>query len=135
MTVRSFVIGSCVTTIMAWAIWVAIIMLLDPTKAGLLGYILFFLTIFLAVASTSGLIGYIFRRLITPHQLTAYAVRTSLRQGLLLGLFLDILLFLQLSKLYQWWLIVIAIILFLVIELVFLSLDRAVTGRSKKTYE
>jgi len=135
MTVRSFVFGSFITTILAWAIWAAIIMLLDPTKAGLLGYLLFFLTLFLAVASTSGLAGYVIRRIITPNQLAAYTVRISLRQGLLLGLFLDILLFLQLTKIYQWWLIVIVIVLFLTIELIFLSLDRVVTGRSKKAYE
>lgn len=135
MTVRVFFIGSLITTIISWAIWAAIILWLDPLSAGWLGYVLFFLVLFLAVASTSGIIGYVVRRIITPQQLSAYAVRVALRQGLLLGAFLDILLFLQLTRLYQWWIAVIVIVLFLSIELVFLSFDRVFNQRSRGSHE
>lgn len=131
MTVRVFFVGSLITTIISWAIWVAIISWLDPLSAGWLGYLLFFLVLFLAVASASGIIGYVVRRIITPQQLSAYAVRVALRQGLLLGLFLDILLFLQLTRLYQWWIAIIVIVLFLSIELVFLSFDRVFNQRAR----
>jgi len=131
MTVKAFLIGSLFTTIVSWAILVAIIRWLDPHQAGWLGYLLFFLALFLAVASTSGIIGYTIRRIITPGQLSSYAVRTALRQGLLLGLFLVVLLFLQLMELYQWWMAVIVIVLFLSIEIVFLSLDGTRANKQK----
>ena len=135
MTVRVFFVGSLLTTAISWAIWIAIISFLDPLRAGWLGYLLFFLVLFLAVASTSGIIGYIIRRIITPQQLSAYAVRVALRQGLLLGLFFNILLFLQLARLYQWWIAIIVIVLFLSIELIFLSFDRVYNQRSQTTHE
>jgi hypothetical protein len=135
MTVRVFVVGSVVTTVMSWAMWAAIVAFLDPLRAGWLGYLLFFLVLFLAVASTSGIVGYVVRRIITPQQLSAYAVRVALRQGVLLGIFFNIVLFLQLIRLYQWWISIIVIVLFLSIELVFLSFDRVSNQRSQTVHE
>ena len=121
MTVRLFISGAILTAISSWAIWGLVINYLDPQRAGSLGYILFFLSLFLAVASTAALIGHVLRRIITPGQLATYAVRPALRQGIMLGIFLDLLLILQLAHLYKWWLAVIAIILFITTELIFLS--------------
>jgi hypothetical protein len=121
MTVRLFIGGSILTAISSWAIWALIINYLDPQRAEGIGFSLFFLSLFLAVASTTALIGYILRRAIASEQLATYAVRSALRQGIMLGIFLDLLLILQLVRLYKWWLAVIAIILFITTELIFLS--------------
>lgn len=134
MTVRTFIIGSLLAGIISWSIWLAIIILLDPVQAGWLGFILFFLALFLAVASTAALIGYAARRLMAPEQLAAYAVRSALRQGALLALFLMLLLLLQLMRLYQWWLAVVAIVLFISVELMFLGYDRT-TYRTNQIIE
>lgn len=125
MTVRFFFIGSLITAITAWTIWVLIIKYLDPVQAGPLGYFLFFLALFLALAATASLGGYFIRRLILPHQLSAYTVRLALRQGVLFAAFLDLLLLFQLIRLFRWWVAVIAICLFIFIEFIFLGDDRA----------
>ncbi len=124
MTVRLFLFGTIGTIIISWSIWGLIVSWLDPTEAGTLGFLLFFLAVFLAVASTSALLGYIVRRVTAGNQLPAHSVRPAIRQGMLLGLFVDLLLFLQLLRLMQWWVVAIATILFLSIEFVFLSYDR-----------
>ncbi|HBE90055.1 MAG: hypothetical protein A3E37_03480 [Candidatus Andersenbacteria bacterium RIFCSPHIGHO2_12_FULL_46_9] len=134
MTVRVFIVGSFLTAIIGLSIWLAIIFFLDPLQAGILGYVLFFLALFLAVASSTSLIGYLVRRLVAPAVFSAYTVRVALRQGLWLSLFLNLLLLLHLTELYQWWLGVILIIIFLSIELVFLSIDRLVTQRLNKQH-
>lgn len=130
MTVRLFIIGSVLASIISWAVWVAIVGYLDPVRAGWIGYTLFFMAFFLAVASTVTMIGYLVRRIVAPQQLAAYAVRSAMRQGVLVGMFIELLLGMQLARLYQWWLAVIIIILFLVIEAVFYSYDRVTGGRS-----
>jgi hypothetical protein len=124
MTVRIFIIGTLITVVLSWAIWWAIVMFLDPVQAGWIGFVLFFLSTFLAVASTAALVGFGVRRLLLPGQLPAYSVRPALRQGLWLGIFMDLLLFLQLLRLLRWWLTLIVIILFVSIEFVFLGYDR-----------
>lgn len=135
MTIRVFIFGSFLAAIVGWAIWLAVILFLDPLQAGLLGFALFFLTLFLAVASTASLLGYLVRRLLAPAVFSAYTVRVALRQGLWLSLFLNLLLLLHLLELYRWWLGVLLIIAFLSIELVFLSIDRLVTQRLNNHHE
>jgi hypothetical protein len=130
MTVRVFLGGSFVSALAAWSIWLLIINWLDPLEAGVAGLFLFFLTLFLAVESTAALVGYGVRRLVQPGQLAAYRVRPALRQGIWLGIFLNLLLFLQLQRLLQWWITVLVVILFLSLELVFLSYDKGVHTRS-----
>lgn len=125
MTVRTFLIGSSAATIISWLIWFMILNWLDPREAGMVGFILFFLALFLAIASTTSLIGYGVRRLIAAGQLPAYRVRHSLRQGMLLGLLIDLLLFLQLLRIVRWWLALLAALIFVLIEFVFLSYDRS----------
>lgn len=124
MTVKSFALGSFVTAIISWGILALIIMWIDPTKSAAAAFILFFLLLFLAVAATSGLIGYVARTIFMRHQLPAYRVRPSLRQGVFLGVFVDLLLFLQLERILVWWVSAIIVVLFIVIELVFISYDR-----------
>jgi len=78
MTVRTFLGGSLAGAIIGWGVWLLILNLIDPTEAGLIGYILFFLTLFLAITSTIGLLGYAIRRVLAPGQLSTYRVRSRM---------------------------------------------------------
>ncbi|MBI3255914.1 MAG: hypothetical protein HYZ63_03000 [Candidatus Andersenbacteria bacterium] len=124
MTIKLFLLGTLSTFIAAAGIFALIINFLDPVEAKTIGFILFFLTLFLAVASIAALVGYAIRRFLFAGQHPAYSVRPSLRQGVWLGIFLDILLFLQLFRLLQWWIAFIIVLLFLSLEVLFLSYDR-----------
>lgn len=126
MTVRTFLVGSFFALVIFWGIWFLIINWVRPSDAQEVGLILFFSSFFLGVASAAALIGYVVRRLVTPSQLPAYRVRTSLRQAVWLGIFLDLLLFLQLQRLLRWWVTVIIIVLFLSLEFLFLTYDRSI---------
>ncbi|MEX2054635.1 MAG: hypothetical protein WD972_00495 [Candidatus Andersenbacteria bacterium] len=130
MMIRVFLIGSALTCVVAGIIWVLILYFLDPQQAGSIGYALFFLSLFLCVASLCALIGYGIRRLVSAERLAAYSVRASLRQGIMLGLFLTLLLLLVRIRLYQWWLAVLLTIVFVFAELIFLSYDRTNARRS-----
>lgn len=133
MTVRTLLLSSSSAAAATTAIWLAIIFFLDPGNAGLIGYALFFLTLFLAVASWSTLLGFGVRRLLNPRQLTAYSVRGALRQGIMISFFLNFLLLLVRIRLYQWWVAVALTIIFVALEVVFLSYDRTVIQRSQST--
>lgn len=125
MTVRVFIFGAFISTIAAGGIWLMVVNWLDPVAAGVYGYLLFFLSLFLGIASLTALGGYGLRRLLVPQQLPAYRVRYSIRQGILLGLFTDLLLFLQRLRLIRWWLVLLLTIVFLCTEFFFLSYDHA----------
>lgn len=124
MTLRTFLVGSLSGAIVGWIVWALIVTWLDPTQAGFIGFALFFLSLMLAVSSTMAIVGYGVRRVLAAGQLPAYSVRPALRQGILLGIFLDLLLFLQLFRISRWWVSVIVIVFFVFLELFFLSYDR-----------
>lgn len=124
MTVKIFTLGACITALISWAILYLIVNWIDPTTSAAAAFILFFLVLFLAISATSSLIGYIIRSIMMRHQLSAHRVRPSLRQGVFLGVFVDLLLFLQLERILVWWVAAIIVLLFIVIELVFTSYDR-----------
>ncbi|MEX0650358.1 MAG: hypothetical protein WD200_05125 [Candidatus Andersenbacteria bacterium] len=131
MTVRAFLFSATVSMAAAWGVWVLILNWIDPLEAGVMGFTLFFLSFFVAVASTAALAGYVIRRLLQPAQFSAYRVRPAVRQGIWLGIFFDLLLFLQLHRLLRWWIALIIIFVFIFLELLFLSYDRN-TGHNRK---
>ncbi|PIT97998.1 MAG: hypothetical protein COT71_03150 [Candidatus Andersenbacteria bacterium CG10_big_fil_rev_8_21_14_0_10_54_11] len=125
MTVRAFILTSVTAAAIGWTAWGLIIASLDPRQAGLLGYILFFLALFLGVAASVSLGGYAVRRILQPRRLAFYAIRPAVRQGILLALFMNIVLLLQLGRLYRWWVGIILTGIVVITELVFLSYDLA----------
>jgi len=116
--------------IVGLTIWLLVLFFLDPTQAGTLGYVLFFLSLFLTVASVASLIGFGLRRVLRVQQLAAYSVRSALRQGIMLALFVCILLILVRLRVYQWWVAVILTIFFVSAELIFFSYDRTISRRA-----
>lgn len=125
MTVKVFLFGSILATAVSAAIWLLIVTYLDPARAGLGGFILFFLSLFIATTGVVSLLGYGARLIVMPRQFAAYRVRASLRQGTLIALLSSGLLALQLFRLYRWWLALLMVILFVSCELIFLSYDRS----------
>lgn len=133
MSVRTFLIGSLFTSVSGWGIWILIINFLDPIQAGFIGLFLFYLALFLSVASTSALLGYAVRRLLKPNLLAAHVVGPAMRQGILLGIFLDVLLVLQHVRLYRWWVGLSFAVIIIIIEIVFLSYDRIISRATPTT--
>ncbi len=130
MTVRFFLLISFLATLIGAGASALVITSLDPNQAGPLGFILLFLSLFVAISGLTSILGYLIRRLLLPRTFATYLVRTSLRQGLIVSLFFLILLFLQLLRLYRWWIAIILLVLLLSLELVFSSYDRPHSQRS-----
>jgi Ca2+/Na+ antiporter len=125
MTVRAFITSALLALLIGSGSLAAVVTQLDPEDAGAIGYILLFLSLFITTASAAGLVGYTIRRLLVRQQFPAYAVRTSLRQALTIGGFTSLLLFLQLLRLYRWWIALGLIALLTCLEVVFLSYGKA----------
>jgi uncharacterized protein YacL len=131
VTLRTFLLGTGLGFLVSWGSLLGVLFFINPRQAGMLGFTLFFLALFLATASTASLVGYGLRRFIAPGQIPAYSVRYSLRQGILLGLLLDGILLLQSLRLMRWWLVLILVIIFISLEFFFLSYDQATASRRR----
>lgn len=121
MSFRWFLIVMALASTAAWIGWVFVVHSADPTHSGILGFLLFYVTIFIAVLGTAVFFGTLIRVWLRPHELVYRHTVRSFRQGIILTcLFLGALLLLSFGLLL-WWSGLLLIILFSLVELFFVT--------------
>jgi hypothetical protein len=124
MSFRLFLIIMSSATIVAWIAWVVVIHAIDPTRAGLLGFILFFTTLISAMIGTLTVLGVLGRIWMKHDELMVTISTRAFRQALLLsGVFVGALMLSGFSLL-RWWSILLIILIVGIVELIFLSLKK-----------
>jgi len=117
MGLRSYLILMAIGTILCWVVWFLIIGNINPDQAGVVGFVLFYLSLFLSLTGTISVIGFLIRKKIDKNDIVVFHhVRHTFRQGLLLSfLILSALMLLQ-FKMLNWLTGALVVILFLIIE-------------------
>lgn len=121
MTLKSYLWGLRVGTILSLLAWVFVVFYIDPQKSGLAGQFIFYVTFFLLLSGIFILMLSFARRKIKKDDLAFAEVGISFREGMLLALLVIILFILQSFRILVWWdgLLVVAGIF--LIELYFLT--------------
>lgn len=121
MTLRSYLWGVRLSTLVVFAAWVVVLTSVDPESSGVIGQILFYVTFFLFFAGLSILLFTFVWRRMTDDMLTVVEVNMSFRQGILLSLLITILIFFQQLGILIWWDALLVAAGILLIELYFLT--------------
>lgn len=103
MTFKQLLILLMAATGLLWVGWGWTLFFIDPLATNWLGFVLFFLTLFLAATGTICIIGVAVRKWRQPDLLLYHVVARSFRQSVALSLFLVALLMLQGFRLLRWW--------------------------------
>lgn len=74
----------------------------DPYQVGILGHIIFYLTLFLFTCGIFTMVNLLIRKRFFPG-IYSELFRVSLRQGILIGILLTSLVFLEAANLLFWW--------------------------------
>jgi hypothetical protein len=117
MTLKNYIWVMGVMTLLCWGIFTLMLNLIDPTATNWLGFMLFYVALFLALSGTTALLGFIIRFGALKRDLVFYAVSTAFRQSFLFALFIVISLFLLSNNLFTWLNIVLLLIIFAILEL------------------
>jgi len=104
-------------TLLCWGIFALMLNLIDPTATNWLGFMLFYVALFLALSGTAALLGFIIRFVALKRDLVFYAVSTAFRQSFLFALFIVISLFLLSNNLFTWLNVVLLLVIFAILEL------------------
>ncbi len=121
MTLQSYLWGLRIGTIISFIAFCAIVSLIDPLDVGNIAFILFYLTFFLTVSGFAVLILTWIWHKMAKDMLTLGEVGMAVRQGVLVGTLMTILIGMQQLKLLLWWdALIVAGAIFLV-ELYFLT--------------
>lgn len=103
MTFKQFLILLVIATALLWAGWIWTLFAIDPLATNWLGFVLFYLTLWMASTGALCLIGVAVRKWRQPDLLLYHIVARSFRQAIALSVFLTALLMLQGWRLLQWW--------------------------------
>jgi len=116
MNLLAYLVGLVLVSIVAGTCLAAILVYINPFTSGILVFILFYISLFIASASLFTLIGWIIRiiskRRITPlpKKEAIHRFETSFRQGIFLSAILITSLILQGQQILFWWNLLILIL-------------------------
>ncbi len=106
-------------TVICWVTWCFIIFTLDPSNAGSLGMVFFYLSLFLALIGTFSVIIFLTRRLIVKNDEVIFRhVKKTFRQSVIVAALLIFALYLLQLHLLTWWNGILLITLFVFLEAV-----------------
>lgn len=117
MTLRAYLILMSVGALICWLAWFFILGSIDPKQAGLFGFVFFYCSLFLALAGTFSVIGFLIKKIILKNdQIVFHHVKSTFRQGMLVAGVIILGLILLQIKLLTWWNGILLILLFAAIE-------------------
>jgi len=125
MTLKNYLFVMSVLTTVCWGIFVFVAGLVDPIATNWLGFILFYLALFLALSGTAALVGFIFRFVALKKELAFNLVKIAFRQSFLFALFIIFLLILKSQQLFNWLNLFLLIIIFGIFELFMISYKKS----------
>ncbi len=125
MTLKNYLFVMSVLTAVCWGILIFVASLIDPTATNWLGYILFYLALFLSLSGTAALVGFIIRFVALKKELAFNSVKVAFRQSFLFSLFIIISLILKSQHLFNWINLLLLVIIFAILELFLISYKKS----------
>lgn len=125
MTLKSYLAVMGALTLVCWGIFFFVAGLIDPTATNWLGFVLFYLTLFLSLSGTAALAGFLIRYLAKRQEMTFNLVKLSFRQSFIFALFLIFLLFLKSKGLFNWLNLLLLVVVFSILELFLISYKKS----------
>lgn len=110
-----------IVTLVCWLGWITVLFYIDPHSTGVVGLILFYLSLFFALIGTFSLLGFFFRVWFLKTEMIFRHVGIAFRQALLFALLLVGSLILQGMRVFTWWNAGLFLVSLSLIEFFFLS--------------
>lgn len=121
MSLGHYIILMTVATGVCWGVWYLVIVFLNPMHADIVGFILFYAALTLALAGSFALVGLLLRSIFFRRELVFQRVAIAFRQGIFFALLIDGFLLLQSQRLLTWYTIAFLLIALTIAELFFIS--------------
>lgn len=121
MSFRSYLIIMSLATVAAWIAWAVVLHGVDPTRSGMVGFLLFYLTFIMAIFGTISILGLLIRLWRSKTELPSRMAIRSFRHGILLSILLTGSLILFSQTWFRWWTMLLVVLIITLIEMAFLS--------------
>lgn len=124
MTLRSYLIIMIITTLLCWTAWFYILWMVNPGATNWAGFLLFYLSLFLALIGIIAIIGFLVRFIGLKHELAFRSVKNAFRQSFLFSFFIIMILFLLSQELFSWLNVIFLVIGLSVLEFFIISYSK-----------
>lgn len=125
MTLKNYLLVMGVLTAICWGIFIFVAGLVDPSATNLIGFSLFYFSLFLALTGAGALVGFLVRAMTKKKELTFNLVKLAFRQSFLFSLFIVFLLGLKAQHLFNWLNLLLLVIIFTILELFLISYKKS----------
>jgi hypothetical protein len=132
MTIRSFLVGIAISTLICFIAWFAVISLSDPTSSGLGGLFIFYFSLFLWLSGFLVLIGFYARTFLAPKKMPFSVLSNSVRQAIIVALAIHITLILKSMQMLNLINIILLAIFVIFAESYYLNSTHEHIGRNRK---
>lgn len=125
MTLSKYLGVMSILTAFCWGIFFFVTSLVDPTATNWLGFVLFYLALFISLIGTTALVGFILRFIALKKELAFNLVKVAFRQSFLFSLFVIIILILKSQSLFNWLNLLLLMVIFTILELFLISYQKS----------
>jgi hypothetical protein len=108
-------------TLFCWLAWLVVLYYINPTEAGLIGFLLFYFSLFVAVFGTFSLLGFFIRVWFSKEEVIFRHLGIATRQSLWFALLLVGTLAMKGANFMRWWSILLLMLFLILLEFFFLS--------------
>lgn len=123
MTLKKYLNLMTFLTLLCWASWFLVLSLINPAQSDLIGFVLFYFSLFLSILGTSSVIGFLIRVWLKKKPVFRQ-VEIAFRQGLWLSFLVISVFLLKGTDLLRWWNFAFLFLFLFFLELFFLLSNR-----------
>ncbi|HNX10769.1 MAG TPA: hypothetical protein PKI61_01370 [bacterium] len=116
MTLKNYLSVMGGLTAVLWGLFIAVMFLINPENTNWLGFLLFYLSLFLALAGIIAILGFLIRFKVKGQALILHSVKTAFRQSFLFAFLIVAVLWLLSQNLFSWLNLILLIIIISVLE-------------------
>jgi hypothetical protein len=124
MSLKIFLVLIILGTILAWITFGLVVFNLDPEQAGIFGFLLFYLNLFLALSGTIFIVSDLIKARFFKYQSLYHRFKVSLRHSIFFTVLILGWAFLKSQGILRWWNILLLILSLTILEFFFISLDK-----------
>jgi len=123
MTLKKYLNLMTILTVVCWVVWVLTLILVNPQQSDLIGFVLFYFSLFLALLGTASVLGFLIRVWLKKKPIFKQ-VEIAFRQAIWFGLLISSIFILKGLNLLRWWNALFLILFLIFLELFFLLSNR-----------
>jgi len=124
MALRNCLIGLVASTVLCFSAWILILLNIDPTMTNWQGFLLFYLSLFFALAGSFTLINFFIRNKFFSGKPLFRQIEVSLRHGIFFSTIIIGMLILQKMEMSNWQNTLLLVIGVIVLEFYFMNRER-----------